>query len=206
MTLADCDTQHSSSDWLNEAVPKSRPFGLHPATKFWTNYRRSPARSIMSWPMAQGATPRPAGRFCCADLAIVPCKASMLEVRASNQATSALRMPARSARPTSGHHRCLAWSARYRLTKDMQDVAAGLRLPVAKTSLTLRQVYADAPGQGAVVWHFSARAREASRQIQQLCRELVPEANKLAKSKRSRPDRFAQVKPTKTATALGEAA
>ncbi len=74
----------------------------------------------------------------------------------------------------------------YRLTKDMHQVAAGLRMPVAKTALTLRQVYADAPGQGVVVWHLGSRAREASRQIQQLFRELVPQAQK-ASPKHKKP-------------------
>ena len=65
----------------------------------------------------------------CADLAIVPCKASMLEVRALNQATSALRhaRSVRRGRPPA----ILVLSMvgkNYRLTKDMHDVARGLRI------------------------------------------------------------------------------
>src|SRR5260370_16958220 len=94
----------------------------------------------------------------------------------------------------------------YRLTQDMRDAAAGLRLPVAKIALTLRQVYADAPGQGVVVWHLGARAREASRQLQQLFREFLPQAqnahakpNSKAKAKTmTQPP--SPVTPTNTAT------
>lgn len=39
----------------------------------------------------------------------------------------------------------------YRLTRDMKDAAAALNLPLADTAMILRQIYADAPGQGAVV-------------------------------------------------------
>ena len=36
----------------------------------------------------------------------------------------------------------------YRLTKDMKEAASALHLPMAKTALILRQIYADAPGRG----------------------------------------------------------
>ena len=45
----------------------------------------------------------------------------------------------------------------YRLTQDMKDAAAALELPLAGTALTLKQIYADAPGQGAVVWQLGSR-------------------------------------------------
>ena len=86
----------------------------------------------------------------------------------------------------------------YRLTQDMRDAAAGLRLPVAKTALTLRQAYADAPGQGVVVWQLGSRAGEASRQIQNLFRELFPQAQK-GKLTKAKP--ATQVKPPKAASA-----
>ena len=35
----------------------------------------------------------------------------------------------------------------YRLTQDMKDAAAALELPLARTALTLKQIYADAPGR-----------------------------------------------------------
>ncbi len=89
----------------------------------------------------------------------------------------------------------------YRLTQDMRDAAAGLRLPVAKTALTLRQVYADAPGQGVVVWQLGARAREASRQIQHLFRELLPKAQKAHAKPKNKNKPASQAKQIKTAVA-----
>ena len=72
-----------------------------------------------------------------------------------------------------------------------------LENPKSKIALTLRQVYADAPGQGVVVWQLGARAREASRQVQQLFRELLPQAQKThAKPKsKAKQGRSSQRKP-----------
>jgi chromosome partitioning protein len=49
-------------------------------------------------------------------------------------------------------------------------------LPLAKTALTLKQIYADAPGQGAVVWQLGARGREAANEVEALFREVLPDA------------------------------
>jgi chromosome partitioning protein len=57
----------------------------------------------------------------------------------------------------------------------MKDAAAKLDLPMAKTALTLKQIYADAPGQGAVVWQLGARGREAAHEVESLFREVLPD-------------------------------
>ncbi len=64
----------------------------------------------------------------------------------------------------------------YRLTQDMKDAAAALKLPVASTAMILRQVYADAPGQGVVVSQFGSRAKDARVEMEQLFREILPDA------------------------------
>jgi chromosome partitioning protein len=64
--------------------------------------------------------------------------------------------------------------------------AAALELPLAKTAVTLKQIYADAPGQGAVVWRLGARAREAAEEINALFREVLPEARAIKSSRRNR--------------------
>jgi chromosome partitioning protein len=64
----------------------------------------------------------------------------------------------------------------YRLTQDMKDAAAALNLPLATKSMILRQIYADAPGQGAVVWQMGSRARDAAQEVDELFREILPDA------------------------------
>ena len=56
---------------------------------------------------------------------------------------------------------------------------------MAKT-ITLKQIYADAPGQGAVVWQLSARGREASDEVKALFREVLPDAYASAASRKAK--------------------
>jgi chromosome partitioning protein len=180
VTVADCDTQHSSSDWLREAVPEIKTVRLGSPDQILDelpNIAHDVDYVVADGPGSNTETSR--ALLLRADLALVPCKASMLEIRALTQATAALRH-ARDIRrgPPKAIIVLSMVGKRYKLTQDMRDAASALKLPVAKTALTLRQVYADAPGQGVVVWHLGARAREASRQIKHLCAELLPEALK----------------------------
>ncbi len=66
----------------------------------------------------------------------------------------------------------------YRLTHDMKDAAAALDLPLASRPIILRQIYADAPGQGSVVWNMGSRAKDATEEIDVIFREILPEAAK----------------------------
>ena len=178
VTLADCDTQASSSIWMAEANPEIRTVRLggpddilnqlpvlHTETEFL----------VADGPGSNTETSR--ALLLRADFAIVPCKASMLEVRALAQATDVLRQAQdiRGGFPNAvivlsmvGKH--------YRLTEDMKHAAAALKLPLAATALTLRQIYADSPGQGTFVWKMGSRGREVAAEVDALFRELFPAA------------------------------
>ena len=85
----------------------------------------------------------------------------MLEVRALAQATAVLKQ-ARDIRKGQPKAKVVLSMVgkNYRLTQDMKDAAARLRLVADRRgAMTLRQVYADAPGQGTVVWKMGARAQ-----------------------------------------------
>jgi chromosome partitioning protein len=199
--LADCDTQHSSSDWLKEAVPEIRTVRFASPDQILDELpqlARTADFVVADGPGSNTETSR--ALLLVADLAVVPCKASMLEVRALQQATAALRhaREIRRGRPKAVLVLSMVGKT-YRLTQDMRDAAARMKLPVAKTPLTLRQVYADAPGQGAVVWHLGARAAEASRQVQQLCREILPHVKK----RKPAPERKTKSVPGTAKTANG---
>ena len=178
VTLADCDSQQSSSEWVREAVPQVNAVRLdnpdvilnelpHLATE--TDY------VIADGPGSQTETSR--ALLLRADLAIVPCKASMLEVRALAKATEVLRV---SQDIRGGLPRAVIVLSmvgkNYRLTADMKDAAAALNLPLASGALILRQIYADAQGQGAVVWNMGTRARVAADEVDQIFGEILPEA------------------------------
>jgi chromosome partitioning protein len=180
VTLADCDTQQSSSEWIREAIPELKAVRLGnpneilnelPALALETDY------VIADGPGSNTETSR--ALLLRADFAIVPCKASMLEVRALAKATEVLRQAQdiRGGIPKAVIVLSMV-GKNYRLTKDMKDAAAALNLPLAHTAMTLRQIYADAPGQGEVVWRLGSRASEAATEVEQLFREILPEAYK----------------------------
>lgn len=180
VTLADCDTQQSSSQWIREAAPQVKALCLRdpdaiisdlPGLAQETDY------VVADGPGSLAEISR--ALLLVADQAIVPVKASMLEIRALDAATKVLRQAQkiRSGVPKAkivlsmvGKH--------YRLTQDMREAAALLKLPITPTYMTLRQIYADAQGQAGVVWNMGARAREAAVEVERLFRELVPEAGR----------------------------
>jgi chromosome partitioning protein len=176
--LVDCDSQQSSSEWIQEAVPEVRGVRLSSADEVLDELPalRSEADYIVAdGPGSQTETSR--SLLMWADRAIVPCKASMFEVRALDRNTSFIRQ-AQAIR--GGPPQAIAVLSMvgkdYRLTKDMRDTAAALQLSLAGTAMTLRQAYADAPGQATVVWRMGYRERDAAAEIGTLFRELFPEA------------------------------
>jgi chromosome partitioning protein len=186
--LADCDKQHSSSDWLKEAVPDLRTVRLRNTDEIMESVPQ--LRKEADFVVADGPgsdTDISRTLLLCAELAIIPCKASMLEVLAMSQATMALRhaQTVRKGRPKAIIVLSMV-GKNYRLTQDMKDAAATLHLPMAKTALILRQIYADAPGQGQVVWRMGARGREAGQEVRAFFREALPNAAKAKLNHRGR--------------------
>ena len=178
VTLADCDTQQSSSQWIREAAPTVKTICLKDPDTIISELpllRQETDYVVADGPGSLAEMSR--ALLLVADKAIVPCKASMLEVRALDAATKVLRQ---SQQIRTGHPIAvivLSMVGRhYRLTQDMRDAAAILKLPIAHTAMILRQIYADAPGQGAVVWELGSRAKEAAEEVDRLFRELMPEA------------------------------
>jgi chromosome partitioning protein len=178
VTLADCDTQQSSSQWIREAAPGVKAICLKDPDTIISELpllRQETDYVVADGPGSLAEMSR--ALLLVADKAIVPCKASMLEVRALDSATKVLRQ---SQQIRAGHPKAMIVLSmvgkHYRLTQDMRDAAALLKLPIAQTAMTLRQIYADAPGQAAVVWDLGSRAKEAAEEVDRLFRELLPEA------------------------------
>jgi chromosome partitioning protein len=101
----------------------------------------------------------------------------MLEVRALAKATDVLRQAQdiRAGAPSAMIVLSMV-GQRYRLTQDMKNAATTLKLPLAHHAMILRQVYADAPGQGSVVWNMGARGADATKEISAVFTELLPDA------------------------------
>lgn len=185
VVLADCDAQASSSEWLAEAAPGVRAVRLTSPDQILDALPQLATEAdyvVADGPGSNTETSR--ALLLRADLAVVPCKASMLEVRALAQATAVLRQ-AQDIR--AGMPRAVVVLSmvgrNYRLTRDMVDAATALGLPIAGVPLVLRQIYADASGQGAVVSNLGSRGREAAAEMDALFGELLPEARRARKLK-----------------------
>lgn len=178
VTLADCDTQHSSSEWIREASPEIKAVTLANPDVILNELPlldQDADYVVADGPGSLTETSR--ALLLRADLGVVPCKASMLEVRALAKATEVLRQAQdiRGGVPKAVIVLSMV-GKNYRLTQDMKDAAVALDLPLASKAMILRQIYADAPGQGAVVWKLGSRASEAAQEINQLFREILPDA------------------------------
>ena len=173
--LVDCDTQRSSSEWISQAVPEITALKMNTPDEVLNELPR--LREEADFIVADGPgsqTEMSRALLLRADFAVVPCKASMLEVRALAKATEVLRQ---SQDIRKGLPRAVAVLSmvgqKYRLTRDMKDAALALELPLASAALTLRQIYADAPGQGQLVWRMGAKGKEAAREVGDLFSELL---------------------------------
>ena len=175
--LADCDTQQSSSEWITEALPELQVVRLADADAVLDelpSLAQEVDFVIADGPGSQTETSR--ALLMWADLAILPCKASMFEARALNKNTAFVRQAQAIRKGPPEVIAVLNMVGReYRLTRDMREAAAGLGLKIAETAVTLRQAYADAPGQATFVWNMGYAARGAAEEIEQLFQELFPE-------------------------------
>ena len=190
--LADADAQQSSSQWMEEAYPDIPTLQLDSADEILDtleDHAREFDYVIADGPGSNSEISR--ALLMVADLAVLPCKASMLEVRALSDATKLL-LQARKIRGGEPPAIIILNMVRptYKLAMEMQKAAAALRLPIIKTFWRLRQVYADAPGQGTVVWKMGAPGRVATAEVEQIFSELLPEAVTAKGAKKPRPKKM----------------
>jgi chromosome partitioning protein len=103
-----------------------------------------------------------------ADLALLPCGPSVLDLRAANEAIRVVKQAQsiRNGRPDA----VLIpnkLQVHYRLSRELLETTR--TMAVASTAgLRLRQAYAEAAGQGTVVWRLGARGEMASNEIREL--------------------------------------
>src|SRR4051812_10203326 len=133
VTLADCDTQQSSSEWVREAAPEVATVRLDNPDVILNELpllNQDTDFVVADGPGSQSETSR--ALLLRADLAIVPCKASMLEVRALAKATEKLRQAQdiRAGKPDAVIVLSMV-GKNYRLTQDMKAAAAALDLAIA---------------------------------------------------------------------------
>ena len=175
LVFIDSDVQGSSSVWLREAAPDIKTIRLLTADDI---LEQLPKLAVeYDYVVADG----PAGLsevtrsiLCLSDLAIFPCGPSVLDLRAVidalevNKQIQAVRkgLPREIVVPNK-------LQTQYRLSKELLQTVKGMGMPVGE-GLRLRQAYADAAGQGTVVWRMNTQsAKDATAELQFLFQQLL---------------------------------
>ena len=174
VALVDADAQGSSSAWLHEAAPELPVFRL-----------QTPDEVLEQVPVIAGRFQRvvidgPAGLseitraiLLVADLALLPCGPSVLDLRAVHEALRVVRQAQQirqgPPRPVLVPNKL---QVQYRLSQELLETAKSLGIP-SLSGLRLRQAYADAAGQGTVVWRLGPRGEAAGLELRNLFEELA---------------------------------
>ena len=174
VALVDADVQGSSSGWLHEAAPQLPVFRL-----------QTPDEVLEQVPVIAGQFQRvvidgPAGLsevtraiLLVADIALLPCGPSVLDLRAVHEALRVVRQAQQIRQgPPSPMVVPNKLQVQYRLSQELLETAKSLGIP-SLPGLRLRQAYADAAGQGTVVWRMGPRGEAAASELRNLFQELA---------------------------------
>jgi chromosome partitioning protein len=173
VALVDADAQEASSVWLREAVPHVPVFRLPTPDDILDQapeLRRQYDLVAIDGPAGLSEVTR--AILLVADMAILPCGPSVLDLRAVNDA---IRVVKQAQTIRQGQPQAVLvpnkLQIQYRLSRELLDTAKSLGIPFL-TGLRLRQAYADAAGQGVVVWGLGQRGQKAAQEIRGLFHEL----------------------------------
>lgn len=174
VALVDADTQGSSSLWLQEAAPDIPVLRLQSADEILDGVPglcQEYEHLVVDGPAGLAEISR--AILLVTDWAWLPCGPSVLDLRA---ATEAVRVVQQARQIRQGPPRATLipnkLQLQHRLSREL--LAALGELPVESgNGLSLRQAYADAAGQGALVWELGSRGRVAARELMGVLHGLV---------------------------------
>lgn len=174
VVLVDADAQGASSVWLKEAAPGITIVRLQTPDDILEQIPKLQAEVdevVVDGPAGLSELTRTI--LFVTEFAILPCGPSVLDLRAVNDAIRVVRQVQTIRK---GPPRAVLVPNRlqvqYRLSQELLEASKGLEIP-AVGGLRLRQAYADAVGQGTVVWRMATQsARDAAAEVQQLFSEL----------------------------------
>jgi chromosome partitioning protein len=174
VALVDSDVQGASSLWLHEASPETKVVRLQTADDILDQIpkiQNEVQHIIVDGPAGLSEITRTI--LFLTDLAFLPCGPSILDLRA---ATDAIRVVRQVQTIRKGPPKAVLipnkLQVQYRLSQELLETAKTLDIPAA-SGLRLRQAFADAAGQGTVVWRMQTQsARDAAAEIQNLFAEL----------------------------------
>ena len=171
--LVDADAQGASSLWLQEAVPEVPVFRLQTPDEILDQVPRlAPQFETLVIDGPAGLSEVTRAVLLVAHLALLPCGPSVLDLRAVQEA---IRVVGQAQRIRGGPPQAVLvlnkLQVQYRLTQELLATAPGLDVPVLG-GLRLRQAFAEAAGQGTLVWRLGPRATAATEELLRLFGEL----------------------------------
>ncbi len=174
VALVDADVQGSSSLWLHEAEPQLPVFRLQTPDEVLEQAPPIAAkfeRVVIDGPAGLSEVTR--AILLVADTALLPCGPSVLDLRAVHEA---LRVVRQAQQIRQGPPVPLLvpnkLQVQYRLSQELLETAKSMGIP-SLPGLRLRQAYADAAGQGTVVWRLGPRCEAAATELKSLFQELT---------------------------------
>ena len=176
VVLVDADSQGASSLWLREAAPGIKAVRLPSADDVLDaipTLQKDFGLIVVDGPAGLSEITR--SILLVADLALLPCGPSVLDLRAATEAVKVVRQ-AQRIRHGMPEARLVPnkLQARYRLSRELLESLRFLAVPTSN-GLRLRQAFADAAGQGALVWQLGRRGGCAAREIRGLFHGLFAE-------------------------------
>lgn len=172
--LVDADSQGASSIWLHEAAPDIPIFRLQTPDEILDQVPRlagQPDVLVIDGPAGLSEVTR--AILLVSNMALLPCGPSVLDLRAVQEA---IRVVGQAQRIRGGPPQAMLvpnkLQVQYRLTQELLSTVQSLGVPVLG-GLRLRQAYADAAGQGTVVWRLGPRGEAATLELKTLFEELI---------------------------------
>lgn len=172
--LVDADSQGASSIWLHEAAPDIPIARLQTSDEILDQVPRLAVQHdvlVIDGPAGLSEVTRAV--LLVTNLALLPCGPSVLDLRAVQEA---IRVVEQAQRIRGGPPQAVLvpnkLQVQYRLTQELLTTVQSLGVPVLG-GLRLRQAFADAAGQGTVVWRLGPRGEAATLELQTLFEELI---------------------------------
>ena len=172
--LVDADSQGASSIWLHEAAPDIPIARLQTPDEILDQVPRLAVQHdvlVIDGPAGLSEVTRAV--LLVSNLALLPCGPSVLDLRAVQEA---IRVVGQAQRIRGGPPQAVLvpnkLQVQYRLTQELLTTVQSLGVPVLG-GLRLRQAFADAAGQGTVVWRLGPRGEAATLELKTLFEELI---------------------------------
>ncbi len=162
--LVDADVQSSSSVWAKELDMKTPVYRLQSADEILDEVKLLKEKVIIiDGPAGLGEVTR--AILLVADVALIPCGPSVLDLRAASDAVRALEQVHRiRGGVPRGAFIPNKLQKNYRLSEELLMTAKTLGLAVTP-GLGLRQAFADSAGQRSVVWRMNRQGEPAAIEI-----------------------------------------